>query len=83
MSADRAAKPPCARCGRAIGTGWAHWPEGYLCMTCRTHALETYGPCAQPVPMARPQRAQGGFAARSVLIPRVAGVHVSAAARSG
>ena len=46
MSADRAAKPPCARCGRAIGTGWAHWPEGYLCMTCRTHALETYGPCA-------------------------------------
>jgi len=46
MSADRAAKPPCARCGRAIGTGWAHWPEGYLCSTCRTHALETYGPCA-------------------------------------
>jgi DNA-binding Xre family transcriptional regulator len=46
MSAGQAAKPPCARCGRAIGGSWAHWPEGYPCMTCRTHALETYGPCA-------------------------------------
>ena len=46
MSAARPAKPPCARCGRVIGSGWAHWPEGYLCSTCRTHALETYGPCA-------------------------------------
>ncbi len=46
MSAARSAKPPCARCGRAIGNSWAHWPEGYLCMTCRTYALETYGPCA-------------------------------------
>jgi integrase len=46
MSAARHAKPPCARCGRVIGSGWAHWPEGYLCSTCRTHALETYGPCA-------------------------------------
>ena len=36
----------CARCGRAVGTGRAHWPEGYLCMTCYTHALETYGRCA-------------------------------------
>jgi len=40
------AKPPCARCGRVIVSSWAHWPEGYLCSTCRTHALETYGPCA-------------------------------------
>lgn len=46
MSTAPPAKPPCARCGRAIGTGWAHWPEGYLCATCRTHALETYGTCA-------------------------------------
>ena len=46
MSAARPAKPPCARCGRAIGNSWAHWPEGYLCMICRTHALETYAPCA-------------------------------------
>ncbi len=45
MSAGRA-KPPCARCGRVIVSSWAHWPEGYLCSTCRTHALETYGPCA-------------------------------------
>ena len=36
----------CVRCGRAVGTGRAHWPEGYLCMTCYTHALETYGRCA-------------------------------------
>jgi len=47
MSGDRPAKPPCARCGRVVGSGWAHWPEGYLCSTCRTHALETYGPCAE------------------------------------
>jgi hypothetical protein len=46
MSAAPPAKPPCARCGHAIGRSWAHWPEGYLCATCRTHALETYGPCA-------------------------------------
>ncbi len=46
MSTARAAKPPCARCGRAIVTSWTHWPEGYLCSTCRTHALETYGTCA-------------------------------------
>jgi len=46
-------KPPaspasraCARCGRAVRTGGARWPEGYLCGTCHTHALETYGPCA-------------------------------------
>jgi hypothetical protein len=39
-------KPPCARCGRVIVSSWARWPEGYLCSTCRTHALETYGPCA-------------------------------------
>ena len=45
MSAGRA-KPPCARCGRVIVSSWARWPEGYLCSTCRTHALETYGPCA-------------------------------------
>jgi hypothetical protein len=46
VSAGRAAKPPCARCGRVIVSSWARWPEGYLCSTCRTHALETYGPCA-------------------------------------
>jgi hypothetical protein len=46
MSTARAAKPPCARCDRAIVTSWTHWPEGYLCSTCRTHALETYGTCA-------------------------------------
>ena len=46
MSARRAAKPPCARCGRVIVSSWARWPGGYLCSTCRTHALETYGPCA-------------------------------------
>jgi hypothetical protein len=46
MSAARSPKPPCARCGRTLGASWTHWPEGYLCMTCRTHALETYGTCA-------------------------------------
>jgi hypothetical protein len=36
----------CARCGRTVRLGAAHWPEGYLCATCHTHALETYGRCA-------------------------------------
>jgi hypothetical protein len=36
----------CARCGRAVRRGAAHWPEGYLCATCHTHALETSGRCA-------------------------------------
>lgn len=36
----------CARCGRTVRPGAAHWPEGYLCATCHTHALETYGRCA-------------------------------------
>jgi hypothetical protein len=36
----------CARCRRAVRLGAAHWPEGYLCATCHTHALETYGRCA-------------------------------------
>jgi hypothetical protein len=36
----------CARCGRVVRPGAAHWPEGYLCATCHTHALETYGRCA-------------------------------------
>jgi integrase len=36
----------CARCGRAVRTGGAHWPEGWICATCHTHALETYGTCA-------------------------------------
>lgn len=36
----------CARCGRGVRRGAAHWPEGYLCATCHTHALETYGRCA-------------------------------------
>jgi integrase len=36
----------CARCDRAVRLGAAHWPEGYLCATCHTHALETYGRCA-------------------------------------
>lgn len=40
------AKLVCARCGRAVRLGAAHWPEGYLCATCHTHALETYGRCA-------------------------------------
>jgi hypothetical protein len=46
VSAARAPRPPCARCGRAVGGNWTRWPEGYLCITCRTHALETYGTCA-------------------------------------
>ncbi|MGH3431113.1 MAG: recombinase XerD, partial [Mycobacteriales bacterium] len=36
----------CARCDRTVRLGAAHWPEGYLCATCHTHALETYGRCA-------------------------------------
>jgi len=35
----------CARCGRDVRPGAVHWPEGYLCATCHTHALETYGQC--------------------------------------
>ena len=35
-----------ARCDRAVRLDAAHWPEGYLCATCHTHALETYGRCA-------------------------------------
>ena len=42
MPAGRA----CARCGRAARGGGTHWPEGWICATCHTHALETYGPCA-------------------------------------
>jgi hypothetical protein len=37
----------CARCDRAVRLGSAHWPEGHLCATCHTHALETYGRCAR------------------------------------
>jgi hypothetical protein len=45
MSRTRVAKGDlyCARCARAVRLGAAHWPEGYLCATCHTHALETYG----------------------------------------
>lgn len=43
---DSPAERACARCGRPVRTGGAHWPEGWICGTCHTHALETYGPCA-------------------------------------
>ncbi|MET8956276.1 hypothetical protein [Streptomyces sp. NPDC004533] len=36
----------CARCRRPVRIGAAHWPEGYICASCRDHALETYGRCA-------------------------------------
>ncbi|MEV7190011.1 hypothetical protein [Kitasatospora sp. NPDC093102] len=35
----------CARCRRPVRIGAAHWPEGYICASCRDHALETYGRC--------------------------------------
>jgi hypothetical protein len=37
----------CARCARTFrGLHWVKpWPEGYLCPTCHTWALETYGQC--------------------------------------
>jgi site-specific recombinase XerD len=35
----------CARCGRALRPGANHWPEGYICQSCMTRALETYGTC--------------------------------------
>lgn len=43
------AAPPmvCARCSRVLK--WKaphHWPEGHICVTCHTWALETYGICA-------------------------------------
>lgn len=48
MSSSQAgpASRACARCGRAVRAGGARWPEGWICATCHTHALETYGPCA-------------------------------------
>ncbi len=36
----------CARCAKAVRLSAAHWPEGYLCAGCYTHALETYQQCA-------------------------------------
>ena len=37
----------CARCGHALKWKAAHhWPEGHICSTCHTWALETYGVCA-------------------------------------
>lgn len=44
-----AALPPmvCARCARVLKWRAAyHWPEGHICVTCHTWALETYGVCA-------------------------------------
>jgi hypothetical protein len=44
-----ASRPPltCARCGRDLtGKAAHHWPEGHICTTCHTWALETYGVCA-------------------------------------
>lgn len=35
----------CTRCDRALRPGANHWPEGYVCQTCMTRALETYGTC--------------------------------------
>jgi hypothetical protein len=35
----------CTRCGRAVRPETNHWPEGYICQTCMTRALEAYGPC--------------------------------------
>ena len=35
----------CARCGRAVRPETNHWPEGYICQSCMTRALETYGTC--------------------------------------
>jgi hypothetical protein len=38
--------PPCARCGR-VQRRHVRWPEGWICGTCHTTALETHGRCAQ------------------------------------
>jgi integrase len=38
--------PPCTRCGRVLRWSPVTWPEGPICATCRTWALETYGTCA-------------------------------------
>ncbi|MCX5103822.1 hypothetical protein [Streptomyces sp. NBC_00439] len=35
----------CTRCDRALRLGANHWPEGYICQSCMTRALETYGTC--------------------------------------
>ncbi|MBU3864964.1 hypothetical protein KN815_13020 [Streptomyces sp. 4503] len=35
----------CTRCSRAVRSETNHWPEGYICQTCMTRALETYGTC--------------------------------------
>ncbi|WP_329168994.1 hypothetical protein OG709_34855 [Streptomyces sp. NBC_01267] len=35
----------CTRCDRALRLGANHWPEGYICRSCMTRALETYGTC--------------------------------------
>ena len=56
MPAGRA----CARCGRAARSGGTHWPEGWICATCHTHALETYGPCAGCGAWPTPGIAPGG-----------------------
>lgn len=37
--------PPCTRCGRILHWAPASWPEGPVCATCTTWALETYGTC--------------------------------------
>jgi hypothetical protein len=42
---ERWFKRTCARCGRhAYAAG--RWPEGALCRTCYSHALDTFGRCA-------------------------------------
>ncbi len=39
--------PPCTRCGRVLRWSPVTWPEGPICATCRTWALETYGTCSR------------------------------------
>ena len=39
-------KLTCARCRRELRWIPNRWPEGYICSTCHTWALETYGRCA-------------------------------------
>ncbi|MBA3488824.1 MAG: hypothetical protein H0T78_04635 [Longispora sp.] len=42
-----ASSPTCARCGRNLRGKAAHrFPEGHVCTTCHTWALETYGVCS-------------------------------------
>lgn len=44
-SSRPATQRTCARCGRTLKWYTNRWPEGYICSTCHTWALETYGTC--------------------------------------